>query len=86
VARFASRATFVFVGGMGGVPSYHYGTTSAVMVRGDGVARMPVDLGEPGHTKFLGNRLSGIRARDASAHGFSRLPAKSREAMPLRID
>jgi hypothetical protein len=33
---------------------------------------MPVHLGEPGDAEFLGDRLSGTRARDATAHVSSR--------------
>jgi hypothetical protein len=31
---------------------------------------MPVHLRDPSHTELLGDRLSGTRARDASAHGW----------------
>ena len=44
------------------------------LARGDVVAGMPVDFREPGDTEFLGDRLSGTRAGDATAHGLERLP------------
>ena len=34
----------------------------------DVAAGMPVDFREPGHPKFLSDRLSRVRARDVSAH------------------
>jgi hypothetical protein len=46
---------------------------STTWLRGDVAARMPANFRETRHTRFLADRLSGIRARDASAHGFTRL-------------
>ena len=43
------------------------------LARGDVVPGM-VDFGEASYTEFVGDRLSGTRVCDASAHGFARLP------------
>jgi len=48
------------------------------LARGDVVPRMPVDFRESSRAEFLGDRLAGTRAGDASAHGVKVLPEKSR--------